>query len=60
MKRKVFFSIIIVLIGIGCVYLAKRPHIEFVQKEIHLGLYDEVKPFEYIAEVNHMNIKEIK
>lgn len=60
MKRKVFFSIIIVLIGVGIFYLAKRPHIEFTQKEIHLGLYDEVKPFDYIAEVNHMNIKEIK
>lgn len=60
MKRKVFFSIIIVLIGIGIVYMAKRPHIEFTQKEIHLGLYDEVQPFDYIAEVNHMNIKEIK
>ncbi|MEG0366285.1 MAG: polysaccharide deacetylase [Coprobacillus sp.] len=45
---------------IGFIFLAKRPHVEFIQKEIHLGLYEEVKPFDYIAEVNHMNIKEIK
>lgn len=58
--KKILFSIIGVLAVILVVYFVKQPRIHFIQDEIHLSLYDEVKPYEYIEEVSHMNIKEIQ
>ena len=58
--KKILFSIIGVLAVILVVYFVKQPRIHFFQDEIHLSLYDEVKPYEYIEEVSHMNIKEIQ
>lgn len=58
--KKILFSIIGVLAVILVVYFVKQPRIHFFQDEIHLSLYDEVKPYEYIEEVSHTNIKEIQ
>lgn len=58
--KKVFFLFSILIVILGIIYLSQRPYIHFTQDEIHLSLYDEVKPYDYIEKVNHMNIKEIK
>lgn len=58
--RKVFFSFLFICL-LGCIYyFSIQPRIHFIHDEIHLSLYDEVKPYDYIEEVSHMNIKEIK
>ena len=57
--KKVFFLITIILIG-GIFYFSQQPHIRFIQDEIHLSLHAEVEPYDYIEEVSHMDIEELK
>lgn len=58
--RKVFFSFLLICLFGLIYYYSQQPRIHFIQDEIHLSLYDEVKPYDYIEEVSHINIKEIK
>lgn len=57
--KKVFFSFIAILTIIGFVYLLQQPRIHFIHDEIHLSLYDEVNPYDYIEEVAHIDIEEL-
>lgn len=57
--RKVFFSLMIIIVLGGIYYYLQQPHMHFIQDEIHLSLYDEVKPYDYIEEVSHINIQKI-
>ncbi len=58
--KKVFFSIGIILCGIIIVFISRQPRIHFIQDEVHLALYDEIKPYDYIDAVSHMDINDIK
>lgn len=58
--KKVFFSIGILVIGIVIFFISQQPRIHFIDEEIHLGLHDEIKPYDYIEEVSHIDIEEIK
>ena len=58
--RKIFFSFLIIFVLSLIYYFSQQPWIHFIQDEIHLSLYDEIKPYDYIEEVSHVNIKEIK
>lgn len=58
--KKVFFSLLAVIIMSVVFYLSQQPRIHFIHDEIHLSLYSDVNPYDYIEEVSHMNIKEIK
>jgi len=58
--RKIFFSFLIIIVFLIIYYFSQQPWIHFIQDEIHLSLYEEVKPYDYIEEVSHVNIKEIK
>lgn len=57
--KKVFFLLVIILIG-GIFYFSQQPHIHFIQDEIHLSLHAKVEPYDYIEEVSHMDIEELK
>lgn len=58
--KKVFFSLLIILIT-GCLfYISQQPRIHFIQDEIHLSLYDEVKPYDYIEIASHIDIEELQ
>lgn len=57
--KKVFFSFIGILTLIGFIYLSRQPRIHFIHDEIHLSLYEEVNPYDYIEEVNHIDIEEL-
>ncbi|MFR7590126.1 MAG: polysaccharide deacetylase family protein [Longibaculum sp.] len=58
--KKVFFSLTAIILLSVIFYISKQPRIHFIQDEIHLSLYDEVEPYEYIERVSHINIQEMK
>ncbi|WP_044600437.1 polysaccharide deacetylase [Candidatus Stoquefichus massiliensis] len=58
--KKFFFSFIAVLTIAGLFYISQQPRIHFIHNEIHLSLYEEVKPYDYIEEVSHMDIEELE
>ena len=58
--KKVFFYLLAFITLSFFFYLSQQPRIHFIHDEIHLSLYDEVNPYEYIESVSHMNIKEMK
>lgn len=58
--KKFFFSFIAVLTLAGLFYISQQPRIHFIHNEIHLSLYEEVKPYDYIEEVSHMDIEELE
>ncbi|WP_050636011.1 polysaccharide deacetylase [Candidatus Stoquefichus sp. SB1] len=58
--KKIFFSCIAVLACAGIIYISQQPRIHFIHDEIHLSLYEEVKPYDYIEEVSHMDIEELQ
>jgi len=58
--KKVFFCLGAIIVFIGVIYYAKQPRIHFKYDEVHLALYDEVDPYAYIEEIEHMNIDHLK
>lgn len=58
--KKVFFSLVGIIILVLIYYMSQQPRIHFIEDEIHLSLYAEVKPYDYIEEVSHMNIQDIE
>lgn len=58
--KKVFFSFLLIMILVFIFYLFQQPRIHFIHDEIHLSLYDEVQPYDYIEKVSHIKIDEIK
>lgn len=58
--KKVFLYLGIVITSLFIFYLSQQPRIHFTQDEIHLALYEEVSPYDYIEKVSHMNIKDIQ
>lgn len=58
--KKVFLYSFIGLIILGLIYFFRQPRIHFIHDEIHLSLYEEVNPYDYIEEISHMDIEEIK
>lgn len=58
--RKVLFSFIVICLCGLIYYFSHQPRIHFIHDEIHLSLYDEVKPYDYIEEISHININDIE
>lgn len=58
--KKFFFCFIAILTLAGLFYISQQPRIHFIHDEIHLSLYEEVKPYDYIEEVSHMDIEELE
>jgi len=57
--KKVLFLLLGVIMFVCLYFYSKQPHIHFIHDEIHLSLYADVKPYDYIEKVSHMNIKNI-
>lgn len=58
--KKVFFYTFVFCLIVLIVYLFLQPRITFVNKEIHLALYQEVEPLQYIEKLSHIEEDEIK
>ena len=58
--KKVFFYTFVFCLIVLIVYLFLQPRITFVDKEIHLALYQEVEPLQYIEKLSHIEEDEIK
>lgn len=58
--KKIFFSLIGIILLLLLGFYFYSPHIYFVSHEIHLALYQEVEPFDYIQETIHVNIQNIE
>ncbi len=58
--KKVFFLCGILFVGLFCLFLHKQPRIRFTHHEIHIALHDEVKPYDYIDELSHIDIKNLE
>ena len=58
--KKVFFLCGILFVGLFCLFLHKQPRIHFTHHEIHIALHDEVKPYDYIDELSHIDIKNLE
>lgn len=58
--KKVFFSLLGLSMILFIVYYFQQPHIRFIKDEIHLGMYEEIKPYDYIEEISHMDIEELQ
>lgn len=58
--KKVFFSCLVFMFIIFLFVFLQQPRIHFIQDEIHLSLYEEVKPYDYIEGTSHIDIEELK
>lgn len=58
--KKVLFSLFILIFAGIIIFIMQQPRIHFIQDEIHLSLYEKVKPYDYIEKTSHINIQEIK
>ena len=60
MKKVFFYSLIFIVACLICIYFYFQPKIIFVDQEIHLALYQEVNPLQYIQKVSHIEIDDIQ
>lgn len=58
--KKVFFYILAALGICFVIYISQRPHIQFIDREIHLSLHQAVEPFDYIEKLSHIDIEELQ
>lgn len=58
--KKVLFACIGILLSVLCYFYFQQPRLHFIQDEIHIALHDEVKPYDYIEKVSHMDIEELQ
>ena len=60
MKKVFFYSLIFIVACLICIYFYFQPKIIFVDQEIHLALYQEVNPLQYIQKLSHIEIDDIQ
>ena len=58
--KKVFFYCLIVCLFFLFLFLYLKPDIKFISSSIHLSLYDEVMPYDYIRSLRHIDKDELK
>lgn len=60
MKKVFFYSLIVITFFFIFIYIYFQPKIIFVDKEIHLALYQEVEPLQYIEKLSHIEENDIQ
>lgn len=58
--KKIILSCIGIILLAFFIYLNQQPRIHFIHSEIHLALYQEVEPYEYIEKLSYINIEELE
>lgn len=58
--KKVFFYISIIVFFFIIIYIGLQPRITFIDSAVHLALYQEVDPYQYIDKLSHIEEKDIE
>lgn len=58
--KRVFFYVFFISLFFMCVFFYNKPHISFISSSIHLSLYDEVKPEDYVKSTRNVDKDKIE
>ena len=58
--KKVFFYISIIVFFFIIIYMGLQPRITFIDSAVHLALYQEVDPYQYIDKLSHIEEQDIE
>lgn len=58
--RKVFFTSLFFIFILAIYCYVSRPHLDFIDDDIHITLNEKTTPYEYIKEYHHLTKKQVK
>ena len=58
--KRIFFCLGFIIVIITMYIFLTQPRLIFIEKEIHLSLYEEVHPYTYIKSMSHINKDDIQ